>query len=450
MSRVRIVVEEFFRSFKKSILENVIMMVTFSISIIMAVIMCSYYFDLGDRYSMMTQNVGNSVWYCMDLMTESDSEITGSLTTASGCRNMMHYYDKLTSMEDYPVVSINTQQGVFARAKDIDNYFGDRDYTLFQTEWQTGAFMSSFGKDESCKVVNLQSAQVDLNAYRFFGLKVQEGEGFTEQNMKIDTASNSIPIVLGSNYKGIVEIGAVIDLSYWDRVYPCKVVGILEQGATLPDNGNVNIPQPCNLDFQILFPFGIQVSNESGEVDKLEKYAYLDYISLQNGMFQIDKHASMKDVVQMLRSTGAEHNLPPVYLVGVSMGVELLRKESKANIGIMSVMSIVLAFFVFYGIVVTFYNKIQVNSRTYGIFLMNGCSVKMILASCLIEIAVILLPAFLISNRVFSVIGDGVFHVDVVMRNVICFILVIFLVSAGFVTYMLRGVDTEYLIKQKE
>ena len=85
MSRVRIVVEEFFRSFKKSILENVILMVTFSISIIMAVIMCSYYFDLGDRYSMMTQNVGNSVWYCMDLMTESDSEITGSLTTASGC-----------------------------------------------------------------------------------------------------------------------------------------------------------------------------------------------------------------------------------------------------------------------------------------------------------------------------------------------------------------------------
>ena len=38
MSRVRIVVEEFFRSFKKSILENVILMVTFSISIIMAVI----------------------------------------------------------------------------------------------------------------------------------------------------------------------------------------------------------------------------------------------------------------------------------------------------------------------------------------------------------------------------------------------------------------------------
>ena len=50
----------------------------------------------------------------------------------------------------------------------------------------------------------------------------------------------------------------------------------------------------------------------------------------------------------------------------------------------------------------------------------------------------------------FFGIGDGVFHVDVVMRNVICFILVIFLVSAGFVTYMLRGVDTEYLIKQKE
>ena len=49
MRKIRFMAEEFFRSFHKSLLKNLLLMVIFSISLVMTVIMGSYYFGLGER-----------------------------------------------------------------------------------------------------------------------------------------------------------------------------------------------------------------------------------------------------------------------------------------------------------------------------------------------------------------------------------------------------------------
>ncbi|MDY3909123.1 MAG: hypothetical protein SOZ48_05265 [Eubacterium sp.] len=43
------------------------MMLMFSIFLVMAVIMCSYYFDMGDRYAELTQQVGDRIWCGLDM-----------------------------------------------------------------------------------------------------------------------------------------------------------------------------------------------------------------------------------------------------------------------------------------------------------------------------------------------------------------------------------------------
>ncbi len=119
----------------------------------------------------------------------------------------------------------------------------------------------------------------------------------------------------------------------------------------------------------------------------------------------------MKEQVAVFQDVGKEFELPPVHVVGTTMGVNLLRKESVASIRILLILSATLFCFTLYGIFITFYDKIQSNSRIYGIYLMNGCSLGMILISAsALEIAVILMPGVLVSRFVF--VREGVEYIS--------------------------------------
>ena len=78
----------------------------------------------------------------------------------------------------------------------------------------------------------------------------------------------------------------------------------------------------------------------------------------------------------------------------------------------MLILTIALLCFTLYALFVTFYDKIQSNSRVYGIYLINGCSLTMILLPCLLEIAIILLPAVFFSRYVFTDNNIGGVGVD--------------------------------------
>lgn len=447
MRKIRFMVEEFLRSFQKSLLKNLLLMAMFSISLVMTVIMGSYYFDLGDRYRDATRQVGDRTWCALDLMTENDSEIENSLTTVTGCQNMMDYYEALRSSKECPVISLDTPI-IYMKEDDIDRCFGDRSYLNFQAEWQREAFAMDFEEEGTCSVLNMNCAQVDLGAYRYFGLRTQEGEGFTEQNMKLEHWSDPIPIVLGSDYKGIVKPGEEFSIWCWGYVYPCRVAGILEKGASIAESRAASNAGVCLLDSRVLFPFGIQVSEPAETVDEIKKYAYLSYLSLQFGVAQVPE-GKMREQTAVFRDVGKEFGLPAVEMVGTSMGVNLLRKESAASITILLILSVTLSCFTLYGIFVTFYDKIQSNSKVYGIYMMNGCSLGMILVPLLLEIALILVPAVFVSRFMFMREGMD-YQPEIIMRVAYVITGLVFVIGTGVVAFFMRGVDTEQLIRQKD
>ena len=446
MFRLRFILEEFFRSFRKSLFKDILLMLIFSISIVMAVILCSYYFDMGERYSEINQHIDDSEWHNLETLTESRDYLE-SFSTVTGCRNVMNYYEAIADSEQYPMLSVNSSQNVYMREDDVKNFFGDRDYFSFLYEGQTETVTGHFG-DEICSMQSMKSAQVDLKAYRMFGLRTEEGEGFTEENMRIEHVSDAIPIVLGNDYKGIINIGDTMDIEFPFYVYPCRVAGILEKGATMPENGVTG--GTVWLDSTILFPYGIRVSNDPDMPEELEKYAFLDYSALDFGVVCVMDDMSTAGVVSGYSELGREFGLPPVRVVGTSMGVNLLRKESSLTVKIMLILTIVLMCFAFYGLFVVFYDKIQTNIKAYGIYLMNGCSIFMILIPCLLEIAVILIPSIFVGRYIFSIQNIGGYKIDVIMREVCSMAAIIFIVGAGFITYIMRGIDTEHLIRDKE
>ena len=108
MRRIRFIGEEFLRSFQKSLFKNMLLMAMFSISFVMAVLMCSYYFDIGDRYEETTQHIEDSTWYSLNyIMADYESnKVPDSFTTVTGCRNMMAFYEEISSLEQYPFFSL--------------------------------------------------------------------------------------------------------------------------------------------------------------------------------------------------------------------------------------------------------------------------------------------------------------------------------------------------------
>lgn len=450
MRKIRFMAEEFLRSFRKSLIKNILLMAMFSISLVMAVIMCSYYLDLGDRYEV-EQYIEGSVWYPLNfVMADYESNrVPDSFTAVTGCRNMMGYYEELSESKEYPFFSLKDDQSMYLREDDLEGFFGNNNYMGFLDEDEMYPVYAEFAEGEMCNMGCFQGAQIDLATYRMFGLRTVEGEGFTEENIVIKKASDPVPILLGNDYQGIVEVGSMIDVNCWGYVYPCRVVGILERGALLPPYSQMNVSM-TSMDSRIVFPHGIRVEEDPVNVYEIERYAFNDYIAVEDGTILLSGGKEISELVEMFRDVGQKYGIPPAQVVGTSVGMELFRRESAASVRNLLILTVALLCFTFYGLFVTFYDKIQSNRRNYGIYLMNGCSLSMILIPCLLEVAVILLPAVFVGRTVFTVENMGVLPVEVTVRAIYPLAGAAFLVGAGFLTYLMRGVDTEQLIRQKE
>lgn len=448
MGKIRFVAEEFFRSFHKSLFKDILLMGMFSISLFTAVLMGSYYFDLGDRYQENSQQAEGGIWYSLSLMYEGTGEISNSMTTSSGCWDMMDYYEAVTSLKEYPMISLFTDQGVYIRQNDAKSLFGDTDYRCFLGNYDETVTTGYFDGEPQA-IVYLKGSQADLAAYRMFGLRVQEGKGFTEESLTLAHTSDPVPILLGNDYKGIIGTGTEIEVSYWGFVFCCKVAGILEKGAALPEGGDLGSDMHL-LDSEILFPYGIKLADRPTDIREIEKFALNNYIALDNGIVRLEDKGKERELVALYKDIGQEYGIPPLHLLGMAMGIDLFRTESAASIRIMLLLAIALSNFSFLGLVLTFYHKIQSNRRTYAVYLMNGCSLGMLLLPFLLEAALILFPGISLCRAAFTSRPLDKYQTDAIMQAACILVGTAFMASAGILIFLMHGIDTEQLMRQKE
>ena len=451
MGKIKFIAEEFFRSFRKNLLKDLLLMVIFSIGFVMVVLMGSYYLDLGERYSDSAQYYEeNGIWYRAGLEFFKDrSEVLSNLDTISGCQNVLAYYEKIRNMKNHPLMSVMTAQPMLMKESVVTEKFGDKNYKRFVND-NRASFMAYFG-DEGCSVLEMKSAQFDFRAYQLYGLKAEEGEGITAANTTLEHGSEAIPVILGNEYKGIFSVGDTVDICMagTEYVYPCRVAGILERGTQIPEYGYYTQDMVL-LDNYIIFPYGIRIQEGAQtKLDEIKKYAFLDIVSLENSSVQVGDEKEFNELVLSYRDIGIESGLPPICLYEASMGLNLFRRESAFSVRVMLILTIALLCFVFYSLFVAFYDKIQSGRRIYGIYLMNGCSVGMVLLPCIWEAAIILLPGLLVCRWIFTHTGQGT-NIEAIMRACYYVVGLSFLICSVFLIFLMRGVDTEHLIRQKD
>lgn len=453
MARIRFILEELFRSFWGSWLKDILLIAMFCISLVMAVLMCSYYFDLGERQPDQVE-YGNSVWYHFGVSFAEDSsqeDYTSSLKTAGGCQNMIDFYGAMCNSKEHPILTICPHE-ILIREEEIEGLFGGRDVAGFLQDGLEEPYPIYDGKNaNTCLVRSFKAYAANLGAYRNLELKTVEGEGFTEGNLVMEHAGDGIPILVGYGYKGILPIGQIIEVIGSHGTYRCRVAGVLEKGAQFPESDFSGV-ETVSLDSYILFPTGARLKNKGESMETMQELAWacIQALASGRGIIRAGEEAELSRAVDEIREIGEAHGLPPIKIFGVSLGLNLFRKESAARIRVMMVFTLVLSGFTFYSLFAAFYDKVQSNSRIYGIYLMNGCPAGVLLAPCLLEIALILLPAVLASRYVFTLDGVGGSGTGVILGTAYGLAGGAFLVGAGFLLYLMRGVDLEHLIRQKE
>ncbi len=449
MQKFLFVFEEFFRSFRKNLFKNILLALMFSISFVMTVLMSSYYLDLGELDEDLPKYQKDGIWYGVGTSNEVIGD-TESYNTVKGCRNLMNYYEALHDSEKHPLISIHTGQNVFAREDDIKRLFGDVSYKGFLGKDHPQAFMADFG-ESSCSVLEMKTIMLEDHAYELFDLKTEQGEGLSKENLTIENSSDSIPIVLGNEYKGLISVGDELDVNIYDYVYSCRVAGILEKGSMVPENGS-EIHDMILLDSYILFPYMVRVSNDPDNPSELARYAFLDALAIDFNTSKVftGSNSKIREVVSSFRNISEEFGMPQVEIYAASMGLRLMNKESENRVRIMLILTIILLCFTFYGLFVALYDRLQSNKRTYGIYLVNGCPISAIIMSYLLEIAVIMLPAVLICRYVFSEENIEFINRNVILSAVYGFAELAFLIGTIFIIFIMHGVDTEHLIRRKE
>ncbi len=451
IGKIEFVLSEFFRSFRKSLFKDILLMIMILIGSVMTIILCSYYFDMNEQNDINSENIENGTWYSAGFENFDDGDLYNSLSSIKGCKDILSYFEKMAFYENHPMFFADMQQSMFAFSDEMKLLFRENDFNKFLTEDHTSAF-SGVINDELQTLIDLKSVHVDYNAYRLFGFKTVKGEGITEDNTILNSLRDDVPVVLGNAYENIINIGDRFHLSVAERVYPCKVVGILEENTYCPEDGQTNAGQ-INIDTYIVFPYGIRFRDVDGSLDDIEKYAFWDILAMSNSpnVLVDDSKNDFIDLVQGYNEIADEFSFPVMMIQGTSLGLNLLRSESKESVQIMLLVTIALVCFTIYSLFAAVYDKVQSNKKVYGIYLVNGCSIKMIVASYIMEITIIVIPSILAGNYIFDPykLNYMVGNITPIKAMAYCIAVLNIIIVSAFALYVIGKVDTEKLIREE-
>lgn len=180
------------------------------------------------------------------------------------------------------------------------DYTGIRDYKGEKSFSDIRDEMFYYAPNDTSYV---NSVIMNKRAIEHFKLKIEEGRLFTEEEYYGE--NDPLPIILGSAYEGIYNVGDKIIMSNSYYAGWAVVIGILEEGITV-----VDLEYPISMDKYIVFPMKQLRENE----ELIEgKGLYRWFLQKNNG--EIYSKYSEEDVQSVLDYICAQYGVQGAYHV---------------------------------------------------------------------------------------------------------------------------------------
>jgi len=88
------------------------------------------------------------------------------------------------------------------------------------------------------QVVNVKSVQLSQDTFDFYNLAGRDGSNFDWD--AVDYTSDTTPVLLGANYRGVYAVGDQLTADYYSKPTKMQVTGFLPPNASMFYQGNIN------------------------------------------------------------------------------------------------------------------------------------------------------------------------------------------------------------------
>ncbi len=283
---------------------------------------------------------------------------------------------------------------------------------------------------------SVYSLQCSPNFFDTFNIGLSEGslkdfEKFSQLN-SVEWENKYIPIVLGNAYKGIFNIGDIIENKYFNY----KVVGFIEENRFFLDKGVYDLSRVKNLNTFIITPMPKDIINAN------VSNAFLVYNSDPREFNEVKKE------VESL----AKNNKVKISVYDPNENIDTFTKEIKYNINLNLLLIYIVGIFAIGGFVVIFCNRVLDRRKEFSIHIMHGATISDICFRVIIEqfilvfISTIIAYSYLMLHSVNFVTEVVQFQYGTFAKSISIIIGAIILVSM-IPIYYIKKYKLNYLIK---
>lgn len=232
----------------------------------------------------------------------------------------------------------------------------------------------------------LKSLQINNKFIEHFNLAVSDGRLLDKEDYYI---KNTIPILLGSDYKKYFKLHERLELYYLSMNLKCEVVGFLNEGSYYYNSYDLKY-----LDRYIILPsFEIPVSPKTNEEKSFNLKLYLDKCS---GF--LSSNSSPNYLQKIITEKCYEMDIIPYAIEGArSFYPTVLGLEGERLQKLFFVFVITISISSVVCISISSATKIQILKKDYALFIVNGMKMQNIFIAVVAEIILLNFIALLLA-----------------------------------------------------
>ncbi|MGL6186543.1 MAG: ABC transporter permease [Clostridium chrysemydis] len=335
-------------------------------------------------------------------------------------KELYKFHDYLKSDENLKSIS------------NLDSYILTSEFKDYEKFLYTDNYAPNF---DGVQTRAINAVEVDYGYIKNFGITVKEGENLTKEDFNIK--DNKVPILLGENFKGIFNIGEVIEgYDYYGKKIDYIVKGFI-------DKGFYNIGVPLNeynirsLDNSILVPFKENKFNKSSEDFDIVNQVHKSIVTIDD-----DKNRD-----ELLEN--ANMNFGNIKITKLDTLLEKYKEGIKIERTIVLNIFLVVMIICAVGITTNIMNSIKLRTKDFGVYMLNGASKKDIIKIVVYEILIIFTLSALLSSIGISILGSLQYVTinKIYILKLLLYILIITLIILIYPIKILKKISINSLLR---
>lgn len=291
-----------------------------------------------------------------------------------------NFRDYLSQSEEFDFVSSISENFVTRHFENVDEFL------------QTTNIVKNNNED----FYALKGIAINEKAYKYFDLKVHEGEDFKDIDYKKN--QEEIPIILGYSYYNIFKVGDTIEYLRGEKIKKSKVVGILKDNTLGicgdPNNGIVSFN-----DYVILPQVG--TSNNHYYNDDVDKSTSL-FTYIFNGFIVIKNDKNKEKVFEDIEKVSVENSID-LKFSSLAKNMNDLKNNSVERQQSSLALGTIILIFSIVGLVSSLLHSINKNIKEYGVHLMSGATKRQMISRILMQITIIVTISYLIALNYIAI-----------------------------------------------